>query len=372
MAEPTRYAALAARLLAQRPPATESRTSRDVGVSVVAHAMTLRRRRRALRNMVATGALAAAAIVAVWFGVTHRSADGVATACAGASCRDIGAHTPALPEHGLVPGESLVAPPGQTSSVVLATGTRITLGKSGALECREDGATQRFAVLRGEAHLSVAKLRAGQRFLIETPSAELEVRGTAFSVRVDAATSTCATRTSVEVDEGAVEVRSGGGRLLLHPGERWASACSEVEAPAQASPAPAASTAPHAKPTRVAEPETPPVSAPRTAGGPSADTPAPAASASPPPLSSLTQQNDLYARGESASRDGRRDEALAAYARLLALFPSGPLAESASAKRVRLLSQRDRSAAREEAKHYLARYPSGFARAEMEALTTAP
>lgn len=368
MAEPARYAALAARLLSRRPPVLESRTSRDVGVSVIAHAMTLRRRRRAMRVTVSMLALAAAAGAALWVGLAHRSPDASATVCVGPHCAAHGTDAPSRREHSLALGESWAVPPGQSSTLVLATGTRITLDDGGALECREDTATQRFAVLRGRAHLAVAKLRPGQRFLVETPNAELEVRGTAFSVRIDAATPTCATRTSVEVEEGAVEVRSGSGRLLLHPGERWANACSAVDDPA-ASTSPAAAHLPPPVPTpapRERELSPAPARAAPTL-------PAPAApAAGTVPVSSLTQQNDLYARAESASREGRSEEALSAYARLLALFPSGPLAESASVKRVRLLAQKDKAAARAEARAYLARYPSGVARSEMATLAAPP
>jgi hypothetical protein len=359
MVEPARYAALAARLLGERPPAPESRTSRDVGVSVVAHAMTLRRRRRAMRATAIGVALVVAAGVALWIGFAHRAREGRVAACAGADCLPRVTGAPSGREHGLSLGESLVVPDGQTSTVTLATGTRITLD-GGALECRDDSATQRFAVLRGRAHLAVAKLLPGQRFLVETPNAELEVRGTAFSVRIDAATPTCETRTAVEVEEGAVEVRSGGGHFLLHPGERWANACSVVD--------PAPSSPPVARPVAPA-PHERDRDLPSASARAAAVRPAPSSGAATAiPVSSLTQQNDLYARAESASREGRREEALAAYARLLELFPRGPLAEGASVKRARLLAQKDRGAAREEARAYLARYPSGVARSEMEAL----
>jgi ferric-dicitrate binding protein FerR (iron transport regulator) len=374
MAEETRYAALAARLLRQRPTAPEARTSRDVGVSVVAHAITLRKRRRAARLAAGGALLAAAAGLAIWLVWPKSAREAQIAACTGPSCTPApaGAVAAALPAgRGLARGESLVAPAGQTSTVVLATGTRITLDPGGALECREDAATQRFAVLRGRAQLAVAKLQAGQRFLVETPNAELEVRGTAFSVLVEAATPTCATRTEVEVQEGAVEVRSAGGRLLLHPGERWANACAEGPAVA-AAPAPApAALAPVAAPHRVGSEPVVALDSERPASAPAVAPPAPPIPTNVP-VSSLTEQNDLYARAQSASRDGRRDEALAAYARLLTLFPRGQLAETSSVQYVRLLAGRDRAAARDAAKAYLARYPSGVARAEMEALAGVP
>src|SRR6185369_9014707 len=117
------------------------------------------------------------------------------------------------------------------------------------------------------------------------------------------------------------------GRLVLHPGERWEEACPPLGEPAP----PSVSTHAHAVTESVAG-APPPIA---VAPPPVAVAPPPVAVAPPPvavapPVSELSEQNDLYARGRAASHEGRTEEALAAYARLLALFPSGQLAESAS------------------------------------------
>jgi TolA-binding protein len=86
----------------------------------------------------------------------------------------------------------------------------------------------------------------------------------------------------------------------------------------------------------------------------------------------LAEQNDLYAEAAALHRSGRSSDALAAYDRLLARFPSGPLAESASVGRLRILAKSTGSRAKEEARHYLSRYPRGIASAEAQALLGKP
>jgi hypothetical protein len=85
------------------------------------------------------------------------------------------------------------------------------------------------------------------------------------------------------------------------------------------------------------------------------------------PASSLSEQNDLFAGAMRDKRAGRRAEALAGLERLLATYPRGPLAESGTVERFRLL---DGAAQAQAARDYLSRWPRGFARAEAEALAS--
>jgi ferric-dicitrate binding protein FerR (iron transport regulator) len=364
MTEPTRYAALAARLLRERPEARESRLSRDVGISVVADAIAMRRKRRSARLAGLGFGLAAAAAVALFVGLAARMPSATAARCHGANC---GGTSERTGRHGLDAGQSIVAPAGAPTSVVLESGTQIALDAKSVLECRDATATQRFALLRGGAHLHVAKLRQNERFLVDTPHAEVEVRGTVFDVQIEPATSECTARTVVSVREGRVEVRAPGAGVSLVAGETWSSACTRPEAVTESA-APKPTNAPaHPRPTpRLATP------APNAAGSPLA--PPPNAPVEPVATSSsaLSEQNDLYASAEAARRAGRGGEALATYARLLARFPQGQLAESAVVERARLLARTDPESARAEAERYLTRYPSGFARSEMQTLTRAP
>jgi len=349
MTEPTRYAALAARLLRERPAAKESRLSRDVGISVVAHAMELaRRRRRNARLAVAALGFGVAAAVAFGVGLRHRTQ----LACRGPNCASATAHANEASRRGLDAGQSIVAPAGAPTSVVLASGTQIALDEKSMLECRDNTSTQRFALLRGGAHLHVAKLRDGERFVVDTPNTEVEVRGTVFGVRIEPATAACTARTTVNVDEGRVEVRTGATHTALLPGERWTSPCEAPRAETHEDEAP-----PRPGATLVAPPH-----APRAARATEAARDG----------SALSEQNDLYAAAEAARRGGRANDALAAYSRLLARFPNGQLAESALVERARLLAPGNPTSARTEAERYLARFPAGFARGEMEALARAP
>ena len=363
MTDSSRYALLAARLLRARPPVKESDLSRDVGISVVAEAIARAQRRRRIRWAGFTAGLAAAASLALMLGLRHGTPPvSAANGCPGAHCGGpVAARQPDPGRHGLDRGQSIVAPTDAPASVVLPSGTQIALTAKSVLECREDGQTQRFALLGGSAHLHVAKLQAGERFLVQTPDAEVEVRGTVFDVRLEAATAACLARTVVTVTEGTVVARAAGVTTTLYTGNSWSSPCVS----AQAKPPQSKSRRPSA------------VSAPALAIATSAaEAPAPV----PPspgatierPVSDLSEQNDLYSAAETARRAGRNEEALATFGRLLARFPGGHFAEAAVLQRARIFARVDGARARAEAALYLARYPSGFAHVEMESLAHSP
>lgn len=80
----------------------------------------------------------------------------------------------------------------------------------------DDPVTEKVHLLEGTIWLEVETLGAEERFVVSTEDAEVEVRGTRFEV---AAREGKLLRVSVQ--EGAVEVRHGGGSWLLHPGELW-------------------------------------------------------------------------------------------------------------------------------------------------------
>jgi hypothetical protein len=81
----------------------------------------------------------------------------------------------------------------------------------------ERGLTVRLSIRRGTFDVSVDKLGAGQRFLLELPDGHLEVKGTEFVVTVDG------TRTlSTRVSEGLVALRLRGREpRALGPGEAF-------------------------------------------------------------------------------------------------------------------------------------------------------
>jgi TolA-binding protein len=199
----------------------------------------------------------------------------------------------------------------------------------------------------------VAKLTAPQRFIIDTPDAEIEVRGTRFRLRVLPRGEACGdgSRTRVEVAEGVVQARGAGVRLDVGAGESWPADCATKPAPPVSASSAAGDT-----------------TAPRQLG----TTPAHGKSARPAAerLSALAPQNDLFAEGIARRRQGDVSGALRVYQELLTRFPNGPLAENAMVERMRLLA--GSAEASVEAKRYLARYPHGFGAAEAERLAAAP
>ena len=81
----------------------------------------------------------------------------------------------------------------------------------------QPGSALRLAVEEGTFTISVNKLKANQRFALDLPDGELEVRGTRFTVRLDAQHTL-----RVAVEEGHVALRlSGHDVAILGPGDEW-------------------------------------------------------------------------------------------------------------------------------------------------------
>ena len=79
-----------------------------------------------------------------------------------------------------------------------------------------DGGAETVTLTSGAVNFSVRHLGAGERFLVKTGDAEVEVRGTVF--RVEAVDDRIR---NVAVVEGKVEVRFRGGTFLLTADEQW-------------------------------------------------------------------------------------------------------------------------------------------------------
>jgi len=206
--------------------------------------------------------------------------------------------------------------------------------------------------------VSVAKLRSGQRFIVDTPDAQVEVRGTRFELNVLGAAEQCGDgkRTRLSVSEGVVEVRSAGLVARVGAGERWPADCASPGAVAPAA-APAPVAAPVAALPSVASPAPTPLVSPA----------APSKVATEVPLS---RQNDLFAEAVALRRQGDVNGALRRYQELISQYPSSPLAQNAMVERMRLAASGP--GGREEARRYLARYPKGFAVGEARRLADAP
>jgi hypothetical protein len=264
-------------------------------------------------------------------------------AAGGASLMVPGGQAPLLEGRALTAGSRIVTPPNGRATLSFSTGTTASLGAGADLSIEDESGSQVLRLAGGSVDLHVAKLSAGQRFLVDTVDAEVEVRGTRFRVEVAEASAACGggVVTRVGVSEGVVVVRHGGVESRVEAGEAWPKGCG---APGDAQVSAQTST--------------------WTGGGRFAR-------GARPTGSDLAGQNDLFAEGTRAWHRGDGSGALGAFDQLLAKYPNGTLAESAYVERMRVLRSVAPDRATASAREYLARYPSGFARPEAEALLQA-
>jgi len=318
---------------------------------VPAARLALRQRRgRLVFRKLAVGAVAVAAAAVVTLGVGRSLHHGVPSTVASRPRSHALAILGAPPAGPVAPGTvvdtgiTLQAPAGAPVRLGSADGTVLTLEARGELSVVEQSATRRFLLRRGAVRAQVAHLHDGERFLIATDDAEIEVHGTAFRVSLADGEPGCedGRRTRVAVTQGIVSVRAGGRETLVAAGNVWP-ACARPEAPAT----PDAGTI-----ARRAAVQAPTVPHRR------ARTQASVAR----PTDGLSAANDLFAAAARAEREHRPGEALRLFSQLLDVAPTGPLAEGAAAQRMKLLAPSDPAAARRAAADYLARYPDGFAR----------
>ena len=264
--------------------------------------------------------------------------------------RELGPRVP------LAEGSTIMGHRAGGATISISTGTSLKLAGTAKLSIESAGATQRLSLAAGQLEAHVAKLEPGQRFIIDTPDASVEVRGTAFRLKVLEGADECGSnsRTRVQVSEGIVDVVANGQLTKLRAGDRWPATCAWQPAVAQTDAASQMAEAP----ARQAEGST--RSIPRSRSIPMR----PATSAA----STLTEQNDLFARAVRARRSGDSNEAMRLYSRLLAVYPQSPLAQNAHVEMMRLLAVSDTAAARRQAEKYLRNYPNGFARDEAHRL----
>jgi len=346
----TRYDSLAAQVL-RRVRETGPAPELDPARLVPAARLALRQRRgRLVFRRIAVGTMAVAAAAVVTLGVGRSLRHGSSGPIASRSPSHTLAVLSAPPAGPVAPGAvvdtgiTLQAPPGAPVRLGSADGTVLTLEARGELSVVEQSATRRFSLRHGAVRAQVAHLHDGERFLISTDDAEIEVHGTVFRVSLADADPGCegGRRTRVAVTEGIVSVRAGGRETLVAAGNVWP-ACARPAAPVASDPGQGpqrVTTGAASVSHRRARPE---VSPARQTDG-------------------LAAANDLFAAAARAQREHRPDEALRLFSRLIDLAPQGPLAEGAAAQRMKLLATTDPGAARRAAADYLARYPDGFAR----------
>jgi hypothetical protein len=193
----------------------------------------------------------------------------------------------------------------------------------------------------------VRPLARGERFLVVTADAEVEVRGTVFRVEARAQR-----LRSVEVREGKVEVRSRGRTWLLTADERW-SAPEEEAAGVTEGPKASDEGGSSAKP---------PLLGPSSHGGGGARSARPAEDPA----------GIAFREGVGMADRGDYDAAARRLAAFAAAHPGDDRAEDAAFLVVVSLQRAGRSAeAATAARDYLARYPNGYRRAEVEQIARA-
>jgi hypothetical protein len=199
-----------------------------------------------------------------------------------------------------------------------ADGTTIEVAPRSELQLVRADVARWFRLARGAVSAHVTKLKAGERFVVATPDAEVEVRGTRFQVTVVPSDEACGQGvvTRVAVSEGVVVVRSLGHEVRVEAGHRWPLDCLAIggatasvkRAPTRASSAVARASSPLSK-----------------------SEPGPSVSAS-----TLATENDLFSSALKAGRAGDRREAVQLLDILLARFPDSPLKQSAESARAKL------------------------------------
>jgi ferric-dicitrate binding protein FerR (iron transport regulator) len=370
-----RYARISARLLAAAPEVkvevTDSQRAR--AIEAISGALAAKTRRRVKFAWALASVAGAAAAVLVYFAIqpevhppsvaTQTVSAVVVSSGTGNAITNQGGTQPLVSAAALPQGGHLVAGASGGATVRLSSGTELSVEHDTNVEFEDAGPVQRFFLGQGVLQAKVAKLTHEQRFIVRTPDAEIEVRGTVFRVEIVDPDAPCAEgrRTRVTVSEGLVEVRGAGASTYVHPGESWPPDC--------ATPRPALSQPTHVAGPSHAEPAPATLAAGSSAASGNADAdpdtaPPPAAGRSGKELSSIAQQNELFAAAAAQSRSGDREGALGSFEALLRRYPQSPLAESAAVQRMRLLEASNPSAARSAARQYLARYPQGYARTD--------
>jgi FecR protein len=228
------------------------------------------------------------------------------------------------------------------SSVNVSESTELKLSQPSAAE-------ERISLRRGRVEVAVDKAVETKRsVVVETPDAEVVVRGTVFDVRVEPLAS--ATNTHVHVTRGSVWVLAQGVQVaLLSAGQSWSSV-GGVEAaetrpgsPAAALPAEPGITAP---PPAIGKPGAPAKEASHRVG-------------------TLAEENRLFAAGVEARNRGDAARAAELFGELLGTYPQSTLREVAQVERFRALSQAGQTTrAASEARRYLAEHAEGAARNE--------
>ncbi len=239
------------------------------------------------------------------------------------------------------------AAPVATTAVIDLSGAGTLTPMAGAsYRVLRAGDDTRVMLRDGSIALAVAHRRVGQRFVIATRDAEVEVRGTRFTVEA-----TASRLRRVVVTEGVVAVRvQGAPERVLFAGERFTAGASEV---------PTGAVTAVAQPAQVAEPT--PTAAPTVTSPPRAPHGVETAHAATQVSRDFREGALAYVRGEPA-------RAVVSLRRFLATAPTRDARrEDATYVMVLALDATHDGGFERAARAYLADFPDGVRRAEVTA-----
>ena len=372
MIERPRYSHLATELLARTPAEPSSRPSADARartIEALASELAAIRRRERRRRSLAIAGIAAAFVISISAGVllAKRAAHGEylvwARPLSGEAALVRDGHRQPLDGRSLIDGDRVETAVDAKATLTLSTGTHVAIGGATDVRVNARSRHQSFELARGELTFEVAKLGRDERLTVRTVDAEVEVRGTIFSVSTATPSPSCGegSPTRLVVREGVVALRVHGKELRVAAGEQWPIGC---DAMATASRVPTRDEASSIK-TDSTTADAARANPKSVTGDRAALTTTPSTPLSPSsiaaPASTLAAENDLFARATEARRQGDTARALRLYERFLATYPTGRLAESAEVERMRLLVKSDSAAARAAARRYLDSHAAGFA-----------
>jgi hypothetical protein len=232
--------------------------------------------------------------------------------------------------------------------------TTIRSSAEARFDRRAEDRVDRVALAEGTLDLAVRKLSPGERFLVATEDAEVEVRGTRFEVEAHAGRIA-----RVAVSEGKVEVRYGGAVSVIVAGGAWQPpvVATTAEGSGERRDTPLLATRARAPAVHVAAvaADSEPRPAPREHPGAS---PGAKPEGQADPSKAFGDAVDLLGRGDYAAARSQLDAFRAAH-------PGDGRADLAAFLSIVSLQRAGRRAeAQEAARRYLELYPNGDRRAE--------
>lgn len=339
------------------------------------HAARQQRRRRVATAVASAVAVLALALGGAWLSTSRGSlaeqtqgGDDPSGARLSGQARVVDAEGHALGMGEPIPVGKAIATLAGEARVEFPSGASLTTTGRTQLRLAEVNATAEAIFLgRGEVDVRVPPRGPHRTFSVATPSARVVVHGTRFRVVVGDDDSA---PTRVIVQRGLVGVHVDGLEVArLSAGEAWPPPESRQPDSLEAHSAetrdatriePTEAPAPVASPSRGARTSTSSKRSKRAARGARRTTQS----------SELGAENRAFARAMARKRAGDAEGALRAFHRFISAHGKSVLLQEARVERFRLLERLGRHAeARRRAQSYLESYPSGFARAEAQALT---